>query len=119
MSDLTEQLSPLDAVERDETHKAFREVMATVAGKRAIYWMLQQCAIYRDPFCGENNATNYTIGSQRPGRMLIAMLDEVDPNLYPDLLKSIAIIRETDKAAAKALSKSENAATQENDDDED
>lgn len=119
MSDVEQQLSPAQTVERDELHKAARNTLATVEGKRLVYWILQKCAIYQDAFCGEaTNATHYTLGSQKPGRQLIAMLDEVDPNLYPDLLKGIAMIRATDEATAKALAKAQNE-NQENDDAED
>lgn len=121
MSDVKQQLSPAETVERDELHKAARNMLASVEGKRLVYWILQQCAIYRNPFCGEaTNATNYTLGSQKPGRQLIALLDEADPNLYPDLLKSIAVIRAADEATAKALAKAQtDDSNQENDDAED
>ncbi|MHB0785585.1 hypothetical protein [Bradyrhizobium sp. 5.13L] len=102
MSDLKEQLSPEQEVARSELAKAFRDTMATVAGKRVLYWILEECAIYRDAYCGENNATNYTLGQQAAGRKIIAKLDDVDPRLYPALLTDMAAIREMDRAAAKA-----------------
>lgn len=113
MNDLVEQLSPEQEVARAELHKAFRDALATVAGKRVIFWMLETCAIYRDAFAGENNATNYTLGRQASGRELIAKLDEVDPRLYPSLLMDMAQIREVDRSAAKALAGNQ----KENDDD--
>lgn len=115
MSDLQEQLSPEQEIARAELAKAFREVLATAAGKRVLFWILEQCAIYRDAFCGENNATNYTLGQQSSGRKIIAQLDETDPRLYPQLLVDIAVIKEFDRAAAKATA----ANNQENDDAED
>lgn len=115
MSDLQEQLSPEQEVVRAELAKAFRDTLATVAGKRVLYWILEECAIYRDAFCGENNATNYTLGQQSSGRKVIAKLDEVDPRLYPSLLTDMAEIREADRAAAKATADNK----QENDDAED
>lgn len=100
---LTEQLSPLQQVERDEIAQAFRDVFQRVSGKRVLFWMLEQCAIYEDAYAGENiNATNYTLGRQSAGRRLIGKLDELDPVIYPQLLRDIAEIRETDRAAAKA-----------------
>ncbi|MGY4333204.1 hypothetical protein ACVWWG_007621 [Bradyrhizobium sp. LB7.2] len=102
MTDLSEQLSPEQEITRAEIAKAFRDTLATVAGKRVIFWMLEVCAIYRDPFAGDNNLTNYTIGRQASGRDLIAKLDEVDPRLYPSLLTDMAAIREMDRAAVKA-----------------
>lgn len=102
MNDLSEQLSPEQKAARADLAKAFRDTLATVAGKRVVFWMLEVCAIYRDPFAGDNNVTNYTIGRQASGRELIAKLDEVDPRLYPSLLTDMAAIREMDRAAAKA-----------------
>lgn len=102
MTDLSEQLSPEQEITRAEIAKAFRDTLATVAGKRVLYWILEECAIYRDAYCGENNATNYTLGQQASGRKIIAKLDEVDPRLYPSLLTDMAAIREMDRAAAKA-----------------
>lgn len=101
--DLREQLSPDQAVERDELAKAFREMFALHSGKRVLFWMLEQCAIYRDAYAGDNNATNYTLGLQSGGRKLIAKLDEIDPRIYPTLLLDIATLREMDRSAAQAL----------------
>lgn len=99
--DLKEQLSPLQTVEREELARAFREVFALAAGKRVLFWMLEQCAIYQDPFTGENNATNYTLGLQAGGRKLIAMLDHIDPHFYPNLLLAVADLKAMDRAAAE------------------
>lgn len=114
MRDLIEQLSPEEEIARAELAKAFRDTLATASGKRVLFWVLEVCAIYRDPFAGDNNVTNYTIGRQASGRDLIAKLDEIDPRLYPALLSDMAEIREMDRAAARASAEKE-----ENDDDED
>jgi len=114
MSDLQEQLSPHEEVTRAELAKAFRGVLSNEAGKRVLYWILEECAIYRDAYCGENNATNYTLGQQASGRKIIAKLDEIDPQLYPALLMDIAWIREVDRSAAKAVAENKQ---KENDDD--
>ncbi|MGJ5032275.1 hypothetical protein ACQR1I_35935 [Bradyrhizobium sp. HKCCYLS2038] len=92
-----------EEIGEEELAKAFRELLATAAGKRVLFWVLEQCAIYRDAFCGEMTAaTNYTLGQQSSGRKIIAKLDEIDPRLYPALLAQVAEIREMDRAAAKA-----------------
>ena len=114
MADLQEQLSRAQEVDRAELAKAFRDVLATAAGKRVLFWVLEQCSIYQDAYCGENNATNYTLGQQASGRKVIAKLDEIDPRLYPSLLTDVAAIREMDRAAARAV-----ADRLESDDDED
>lgn len=113
MDDLTEQLTPAQAYARDELHRAFRALLKTIDGQRVVYWMLEQCAIYEDPFAGENtNATNFMLGRQNAGRRLIAKLDEIDALNYPRLLSAIADIREIDRTAVKSLSEKK-----ENDDD--
>lgn len=112
MTDLAEQLSPQDAAERADLDEAFREVFKTASGKRVLFWMLEQCAIYRDPDCGElTHATSAIVGEQRVGRKLIAKLDELDPRNYPALLLAVA----DDKAMKRAAL--ERAAQQEDDDD--
>ena len=113
MSDLNEQLSPEQEIARAELAQAFHDVLATVAGKRVLYWVLEVCAIYRDAFAGDNNLTNYTLGRQAAGRELIAKLDEIDPRFYPSLLMAMAEIREMDRAAARATAEREKG----NDDD--
>jgi len=113
MTDLREVTTLDQDYERDELHRAIREVVATVAGKRVLFWMLEQCAIYRDPFTGQNAPTNYTIGKQAAGRVLISKLDEIDPRLYPSLLLDIADIRDVDRSAMKSLQQRK----KENDDD--
>ncbi|MGZ2448299.1 hypothetical protein ACVIRO_001053 [Rhizobium ruizarguesonis] len=108
MDHFKEQPSALHTVEREEITKAFREVFALSAGKRVLFWMLEQCAIYQDAFSGDaTNATNYMLGLQAAGRRLIDQLDTVDPHLYPNLLLAIADLKSTDLAAAESLAKRE------------
>ncbi|MGX1353375.1 hypothetical protein AB7M49_006996 [Bradyrhizobium elkanii] len=114
MSDLKEQLSPAEEIARAELAKAFRDTLATVAGKRVVFWVLEQCAMYRDAFSADNNVTNYSLGRQAAGRDVLAKLDEIDPRLYPALLLDMAGVREMDRAAAKAT-----ADNMENDDGDD
>lgn len=103
MAALTEQLSTLERIERDAVETSFREVFATHAGKRVLFWMLEQCKIYRDAYTGEAASTNYVLGQQSAGRMLIGKLDEIDPQFYPQLLLAIAEIRNRERAAAEAM----------------
>lgn len=76
--------------EFDMTRDAFNAVLATAEGKRVLFWVLEQAAIYRDAFAGDDAATNYTLGQQSVGRKLIGMMDEIDPRTYPRLLLDIA-----------------------------
>ena len=108
MDNFIGQPSPAHSFEREEISKAFREVFALSAGKRVLFWMLEQCAIYQDAFAGDaTNTTNYTLGRQSSGRRLIEMLDTVDPKFYPALLLAIADMKATDLAMVEALVKQE------------
>ncbi|TIT90397.1 MAG: hypothetical protein E5W41_00290 [Mesorhizobium sp.] len=110
MSDeLSEQLSPIEAFEREELAKSFRGVLSSAEGKRVMFWVLEQCAIYADAFAGEStNATNYSLGLQAVGRKLISKFDEVDPRLYPRLLLDVAELKAMDRAVvARATEKDE------------
>lgn len=104
-----------DEIARDELDRAFREVVASSSGKRVLFWMLEQCAIYQDAFAGDQmNATNYTLGLQAAGRRLIGKLDALDPKFYPMLLIEVSELKEVDKGRAQSLAEQ----TGTNDDDE-
>lgn len=107
MSEPDDVDTPHARVEREVTERAFRDVFATSAGKRVLFWLLEQAAIYRDAYTGENNDTNYLLGQQATGRRLIGMLDLIDPRFYPQLLLDIAELKALDRAAAKAIAEKE------------
>lgn len=102
-----EFLSAVDRIERDKLDASFRHLLDGEPGRRVIYWMLEQCAIYRDAYTGTDAATNYTLGMQASGRKLIGRLDEIDPRFYPQLLIHIAELRDRDRAAAEAIEQPE------------
>lgn len=105
---LSEQLSPQEQSERDELVKALGEVYALAAGKRVLFWLLEQGAIYADPFAGENtNGTNYSLGLQAAARKVISKLDEIDPRLYPRLLLDVADLKAMNRAALAAKQETE------------
>lgn len=100
MMDVNEKLSALQDIEREELERAFRGVFATADGKRVLFWMLEQCAMYESAYAGENtNATNFLLGRQDVGKRVIKRLDEIDPRIYPQLLLDIADIKAMDQAA--------------------
>lgn len=105
--DDAEQMDTLSRIERDELERGFRDIFKTIAGKRVLYWMLEECAIYRDAYTGETASTNYLLGQQSAGRKLIAKLDEIDAQFYPQLLMAIAEIRSRDRAAAEVINQIE------------
>ncbi|MGL4198044.1 MAG: hypothetical protein ACRCSX_09805 [Allorhizobium sp.] len=98
----------LEEIERDKLHTSFSELLATEAGRRVIYWTLEQCAIYRDAYTGDDAATNYTLGMQASGRKLISEIDAINPRFYPQLLLDISELRDRDRAAAEATNQPEN-----------
>jgi hypothetical protein len=102
----------LDQVRRDTLNDAFRAVLNDAAGKRVLYWMLEQAALYEAAYTGEAASTNFLLGRQEVGRRIIGQLDEIDARFYPQLLIDIASIREADSARANSLS----ADTDEDDD---
>lgn len=101
-------MNTLEAIEREKLHASFRELLQVEAGRRVLYWMLEQCAIYRDAYTGDDAATNYTLGMQASGRKLIGEIDAINPRFYPQLLIDIAEMRDRDRAAAEAMDKPEN-----------
>ena len=99
-------MSDLDR-EMEELKLAFRAVFATAEGKRVLFWVLQQAAIYRDAFSGEDAATNYILGQQAVGRKVIDMMEEIDPRLYPMLLLQVADMKAMELAAREAAEQQE------------
>ena len=86
--------------DRELLHSAMKDVLASPSGKRVLFWLLSQSAIYRDAFSGGDPATNYVLGQQSVGRILIGLMDEIDPRTYPTLLLAMADINAMDRAAA-------------------
>lgn len=97
---LMEVMTPEEQSERAELMKAYREVFTSAAGKRVLFDILEMCGMYDAAFTGENNATNFRLGMQEPGKRLIARMNEIDMRFYPQLLLVIAELREMNKAAS-------------------
>ena len=91
----------MDDREEKDLDEALRALLKTDHGKRVVFWVLEQAAIYRDPFSGDDAATNYGLGSQAIGRRLIQRLDQIDARLYPRLLLDVADLREMERAAMR------------------
>lgn len=108
MSDLKEQPSGDDVRQAEELAKAFREVLELASGKRVLFWILEQCAIYSTPYAGENIAsTNHSLGRQDVGLRLIAELNAIDPRIYPRMLLDLADAKAMEKAVQDASAKTE------------
>lgn len=113
MSDVSEKLSSVEKFEKDEVHRAYREVMATHAGKRVLHDILSLCEIYGVAFTGENNATNYRLGMQEAGKRIIGQLDALDPRFYPKLLLDVADMKDIARATVSVAT---NQGTEDDDD---
>lgn len=85
--------------EQSELRDALAAMLSVEQGKRVIFWVLEQAAVYRDAYSGQDAATNYTLGQQSVGRKLIGLMDAIDPRTYPRLLLDIADLRAMDLAA--------------------
>lgn len=86
----------------DDLSRSFERLLSNDDGRRVIFWVLEQAAIYRDAFAGDDTATNYVLGSQAVGRRIIQRIDQIDARLYPRLLLDMADIREMERAAQAA-----------------
>ena len=53
MEQFKDQPSIPHSIGQDEITAAFREVFSTASGKRVLFWMLEQCAIYGEAYAGE------------------------------------------------------------------
>lgn len=105
MSDETAATIRKQQRDREELTRAFRDVLASASGKRVLFWILEQSAIYRDAYSGDDAATNYTLGQQSIGRKLINHMDQIDPRIYPTLLLAVADLQAMDRAATERAQK--------------
>lgn len=86
--------------DQEELRAALAGLLSVAQGQRVLFWVLEQAAIYRDAFSGDDAATNYVLGQQSVGRKLIDLMEQIDPRTYPRLLLAIADLKAMDQAAA-------------------
>ncbi len=101
--------SELQELQQDDLKRAFRDVIATAAGKRVLFWVLEQCVIHGEAYTGEDCSTNYNLGRQGVGKRLIHMLDGIDPKIYPTLLLEVARMNEEQQQILKHTSEQEDS----------
>jgi hypothetical protein len=65
----------------DRRLTAFKAVMATREGRRYVWWLLDQCGVFRTSFTG-NSATFFNEGQRNVGLMLIADINAACPEQY-------------------------------------
>lgn len=98
MVDFPEQPSAAQTVIPPQIVTDLAAVLSKPEGKRVVLWVLEQCAIYRSAFTGDNDATNFRLGEVNVGQRLISKLNEVSPSEYPRLLLWNAQRLEKEKA---------------------
>lgn len=74
---------------RERLDRRKRENLAWVAstkkGQEYLMWELMECGIWRSSFSPNSNQTAFNEGRRDIGLALVALMDEVDPNLFPKL----------------------------------
>lgn len=88
--ELGEQPNAVDRRRSDDVKDAFRNALRTTQGRAVLWQVLEWAGVYRDPFSGDDAATNYTLGQQSIGRRVIDTLNGIDPMAYPRLMLEIA-----------------------------
>ena len=63
-----------------------KAVAGTESGKAVLWHMLGLCNINGSAYTGDNNHTNYLAGKQSVGHDIIAVLEDADPTIYPNLI---------------------------------
>lgn len=61
-------------------------VLGTPQGRRVLVSILERCGVYRSPYTGETDATNFRLGEHNVGLWLIAQIETTGPMTYPTLL---------------------------------
>ncbi len=71
------------SADRAETkrHNALRTVMATNQGRRYVWWLLDQCGVFRTSFTG-NSTTFFNEGQRNVGLILMGDINAACPEQY-------------------------------------
>lgn len=85
--------------ENEELKRALAAVVNTDAGKRVLFWLLERCNVYGEAFSESHSVSSYHLGRMSIGRLLIAKMDEINPQIYPKLLLDYANMRAIERAA--------------------
>ena len=64
---------------------AFRAVMATREGRQYLWWLLEQCGVFRTSFTGDST-TFFNEGGRNVGLILIADINAACPEQYVVML---------------------------------
>lgn len=100
MTQLTEKLSRVDELRRDQIFTDLEAVLRLPQGRRVLSTILERCGIYRNAYTGERGATDFRLGEQNVALWLINQIEMVGPMEYPTLLIERARLNEERRSAA-------------------
>ena len=102
MTHLTEKLSRVDELVRDQINTDLEAVLRLPQGRRFLALILERCGVHRNAYTGERGSTDFRLGEQNVALWLISQIDEVSTIEYPALLMETAKLNEERRSAAVA-----------------
>lgn len=79
---------------------ATRFVLSNPRARRFLWWVLEQCGLFRASFSG-NSSTFFAEGERNIGLKIISQLDGVNPTAFPKLMFDMAADEEARRASGK------------------
>lgn len=76
-----------------------REVLALPAGRRILWWVLEEAGIYRSSFTG-NNTTFYNEGMRQVGLLLLGKIVEAKPEAMIQMMTEAKKREENDERSS-------------------
>ena len=98
------QLSPEQIAERQDVEEATRWVLQNSQSRRFLWWILQQCGIYRITATG-NSLTYLYEGERNVGLKIINQINAVDEAAYSALCYTMAEERKARKVVKEKKAK--------------
>jgi len=66
----------------EAVHNGFAQMLGTLEGRRALWWIFEQCNPLQSAFSEDDRKTNFLLGEKNVGLKLLARLEEVDPGAW-------------------------------------
>lgn len=99
---LTEKPSVDQELNIERTRLDLEAVLSTLQGRRVLISILERCGVYRSPYMGERDATNFRLGEHNIGLWLAAQIEIVGPMEYATLLVERAKMKTEESAVVLA-----------------
>ncbi|MBL4786532.1 MAG: hypothetical protein JKY49_14030 [Cohaesibacteraceae bacterium] len=87
-----------------EIVEALQVVLRNKHCRIVLWWILEQCGIYRNTFSG-NSATYFMEGERNIGLKILNQIAAVDARAYPKLMLEMVAEREAQREARKMAGK--------------